>query len=698
MRASRPANLFPNMRTTMNNPLKNSTCANTLRLLVAALIVLAFFGRAAAQTPGGTVISNQASASYSDGTNTYETVSNTVTVTVSNVSGITITPDAGANPAVVAGQTAVLNDFTVSNTGNFTDQVRFLASGASVRVVGPGTITRAVIDLDNSGTINGGDTDIFTNGADVLSANIAQNGSIHVLVEVSVNAGATAGQTVQVLLGDAGGSSPYDNQASDASANEVRTVSATSVNGLREARGDISRTVENDAQLVLTLTAPAGPVNLGSDISYDWQVCNTGTRTATGVTLIGAAPPAQVYIIAPVPARTVLKSGQTFPAGTLYTTDPLTTAPLSATWSSSAPVPLSNTTRLAFPVGASLAGGNTCSASINMVVTVNTGIDASVPIDEIGDAFGRNTVNTTITDQSGDATPNNGDGNANFNEGYVAGAGHGVIQQTTLTQIGSVLIGPSGAAGAVGPTDNNDDYTNKSVNTGIAGVAPGGNTTALGQLVYVNTVQNTGNTADTFTIDAPTVPAGFTVEVSTDGGTNYTTVSGGGSVSLAVAYGASANIHVRITEPAGNTVLTGFDTVLRATSTVTPASSNRTIDRLYTGFVRLVKSYTVTNSTGVGGATDAVPGAVITYSIAYENISTSNGGAGNVRLTAQNLVITEDGLAAPNNWGTYTTHTGTASDTGSGVVVVVNATTYTDTIASLGPGASAVFSFQRSIN
>lgn len=680
----------------MTNPLKNSTGANTLRLLVAALIVLAFFGRAAAQTPGGTVISNQASASYSDGTNTYETVSNTVTVTVSNVSGITITPDAGANPSVVAGQTGILNDFTVSNTGNFTDQVRFLASGASVRVVGPGTITRAVIDVDSSGTINGGDTDIFTNGADVLSANIAQNGSIHVLVEVSVNGGATAGQTVQVLLGDASTGGPsFDNQAANSSANEVRTVSGTSVNGLREGRGDITVTVANDALLQLTLTAPAGPVALGSDITYGWQVCNNGSRDASGVTLNAST---QVYIIAPIPARTVLTSGQTFPAGTLYTTSSLSTAPLSATWSSSAPVPLSTTTRLAFPVGATLAGGGTCSASINMVVTVNTGIDASVPIDEIGDVFGRNTVSATITDQSGDATPNNGDGNANFNEGYVAGAGHGVIQQTTLTQIGSVLIGPSGAPAAVGPSDNNDDYTNKSVNTGIAGVAPGGATTALGQLVYVNTVQNTGNTADTFTIDAPTVPAGFTVEVSTDGGTNYTTVSGGGSVSLAIAFGASANIHVRITEPAGNTVLTGFDTVIRATSAATPAASNRTIDRLYTGFVRLVKSHTVSNSTGVGGATDPVPGAVITYSIAYENISTSNGDANCVKLTAQNLVITEDGLAAPNNWGTFTTHTGTASDTGSGVVVVVNATTYTDTVASLGPGVSAVFSFQRSIN
>jgi len=666
-----------------------------IRAIAISVIACAPLTTGMAQTAGGTTISNQASATYSDGTNSYSTVSNTVTVTVSNVSGLAITPDAGSNPTVVAGQTGVLYNFTVTNTGNFTDQVRFLASGASVRVVGPGTVTRAVIDLDNSSSINAGDTDIHGNGADVVSANISQNGSIHVLVEVSVNAGATAGQSVQVLLGDASTGSPtFDNQAADSSANEVRTVSAASVNGLREARGDISASVVNDAQLELVLTAPAGPVDLGTDISYAWQVSNNGARAVSGVTLNGST---QVYIIAPIPARTVLKSGQTFPAGTLYTTSALTTSPLAATWSATAPAPLSNTTRIAFPVGATLAVGAS-SSSINMVVTVNTGIDASVPVDEIGDVFGQNTLGTGITDQSGDTTPNNGDGNADFNEGYVAGAGHGVIQQTLLKRLGSVLIGPNGAPGAVGPTDNNDDYSNKSVNTGIAGVAPGGVTTASGQLVYVNTVQNTGNTADTFTIDAPTVPAGFTVEVSTNGGTSYTTVSGGGSVSLALAHNASANINVRITEPAGNTVLTGYNTVLRATSTATATASNNTIDRLYTGFVRLDKTVSVSNSTGVGGATDAVPGAVITYVITYTNVSTSNGDANCVKLTASNVVITEDGLSAPNNWGTYTTHTGTPSDSGSGSVVIVSPTKYTDTIATLSAGSSAAFTFKRSIN
>ena len=679
----------------MKNRTTLVSTAAILRLLIALAIACALSTPATAQTPGGTAITNQASASYTDGTNTYNTVSNTVTVTVSNVSGLAITPDAGSNPTVVAGQTAVIYNFTVTNTGNFTDQVRFLASGASVRVTGPGTITRAVIDVDNSGAINAGDTDIKTNGADVLSANIAQNAVIHVLVEASVNSGATAGQIVQILLGDAATGSPsFDNQAADSSANEVRTVSASSVNGLREARGDISATVVNDTLLQLTLTAPAGPVSLGSDITYTWQVANTGLRDAAGETLNGST---QVYIVAPIPARTVLKSGQSFPAGTLYTTSALATAPLSATWSTSAPAPLSNTTRVAFPVGATLAAGASSSA-INMVVTVNTGIDASVLNDEIGDVFGRNSLATTITDQSGDATANNGDSNADFNEGYVAAAGHGVIQRTSLTQVSSVLVGPSGAAGAVGPTDTNDDYSNKSVNTGIAGVAPGGATTASGQVVYVNTIQNTGNTSDIFTIDAPTVPAGFTVEVSTNGGGSYTTVSGGGSVSLAIAFAASANINVRVTAPSGQTVLTGYDTQIRVTSTVTPAAFNRTIDRLYTGFIRLDKASSVANATGVGAATDPVPGAVITYTITYTNVSTSNGDANCVKLTANSLVITEDGLAAPNNWGTYTTNSGSPSDSGSGTVATVSATKYTDTVASVAPGASAVFTFKRSIN
>ena len=677
------------------------------RVLIALAIACALSARTVAQTAGGTVISNQASATYSDGTNSYSTVSNTVTVTVSNVSGLAITPDAGSNPTVVAGQTSVIFNFTVTNTGNFSDQVHFLAGGASASLGGasPATITNVVIDLNNNGTIEG--TDTLLTGAAVDSAAIAQNGSIHVLVQVSINAGATAGQTVQVILGDAATGAPtYDNQpvAAVVPNHEVRTVTAGSVNGLREAKGDISASVVNDTLLQVTMTAPAGPVSLGSDITYPYQVCNVGARDATGVTLNGSS---QVYMIVPIPINTVLKAGQTFPVGTLYadkTTSPLTVAPLSATWSLTAPSPLSNTSRIAIPVGATLPAppsAGACSATTNVIVTVNNGIDASLTIDSIADVFGKNSLAQTITDQTdlpGANIPNTGDSNADFNEGYVAAPGHGVVQRTTLTKVGACLIGPSGAPAAVGPNDNNDDYSNKAVNTGIAGVAPGGITTAAGQIVYTNAIQNTGNTSDTFTIDAPTVPAGFTVEVSTNGGTSYTTVSGGGSTTLAIAFASSANILVRITEPLGKTVLTGYDTIIRAASGATPAANNKTIDRLYTGFVRLDKAFSVANGTGVGAVTDPVPGAVITYTITYTNVSTSNGDANCLKLTASNVVITEDGLAAPNNWGTYTTNSGSPSDSGAGTVVTVSATNYTDTIASLAAGASAVFTFKRSIN
>lgn len=673
------------------------------RLIAILAITCALFTQAQSQTAGGTQINNQASASYSDSDgNNFSTVSNTVTVTVANVSGLTITPDAGINSTVVAGQQNVDFVFRITNTGNFSDQVRFLANGQSIRVVGPGTIQSAVIVGPN--------TNVFTNSGDVDSAAIAQNGFIDVRVRVNINSNAAAASTIQVLLGDApvngSGDTTYDNVATSGSpsANEVRTVASTSVNGLREARGDITATVENDAQLQATLTVPAGPVALGSNISYQMQTCNVGQRAASSMTLGGTNG---VFIVAPIPVGTSLASGQTFPVGTLYTTSPLSTAPTAATWTNTAPGTLSSVTRVAFNMGGSIAV-NACSSSVTMQVTITTS-DATTPIYAIVDTFANNSISSQITDQSdlpGNPVANRGDGNANFNEPLPAGtptANQGIQQQTLLQQLGNVLLGPNGQPGAVGPTNNNDDYTNRSTSVGISGVAPGGMTSAVDNVngvVFTNTVQNTGNANDTFTLSAPTVPAGFTVEISTDAGTNYTTVSGGGSTTVAVAYNSSAQILVRVKTTAVKAVLTGYDVVIQAASGITPANTNQTIDRYYTGFIRLDKTYTITNSTGVGGATDAVPGAVITYTITYTNIA-STGGTNNSTLTANNLVITENGNAAPNNWGTYTDHViNQATDSKGGTITGDSATTstvLTDTISSLPAGQSGTFTFKRLI-
>ncbi|MFN2598063.1 MAG: hypothetical protein ABR563_12860, partial [Pyrinomonadaceae bacterium] len=379
----------------MNTP----TLRPTRALRRAALAVLATLCALvtpvmAQSTSGGTVISNTATATYSDGTNSYSATSNTVTVTVANVSGLTITPDGQTNPSVVPGETGINFSFMVTNTGNFPDQVRFLQNGASVHLnnTSLGTITAAVIDNgDNS--IGAGDIDIWTNGADVLKS-LAQNASANVLVRVSVSASASAGQTLIVYLGDATTGGPsFDNQAADTSANEVRTVSASSVNGSREARGDIAVVILNDVQLRAVLSAPAGPVALGSNISYTAQLCNDGARPGTAMSLGGNSG---VYIVAPIPAGTQLSAANTFPAGTLYTTSPLTTAPQSATWVTTAPAPLSSTTRVAFKVGNTLAA-TTCSSSFSLIVTITT-TNASTPIYEIVDAFATNSTSVVVTD------------------------------------------------------------------------------------------------------------------------------------------------------------------------------------------------------------------------------------------------------------------------------------------------------------
>lgn len=673
----------------------------------------------AQNTAGGTVISNTATATYTDGTNSYNASSNTVTVTVANVSGLTITPDGQNDPAVVPGQTSVDFRFTVNNTGNFADQVRFLASGASVRLNDNTLATIVDAVIDDGGTANAidaTDTRITGNAADVLKA-VTQGGSAGssfvVIVRVNISASAPAGQTLTVTLGDASA----DNVAATTSANEVRTVATTSVNGLREAVGSINASIQNDVQLRAVLSAPPGPVALGSNITYTTSLCNDGARTATAMTLGGNSG---IFIVAPIPAGTQLSAANSFPAGTLYTTSALTTAPESATWTTTAPAPLSSTTRVAFNVGNTLAGGTTCSGNFSLIVTITTN-NANTPIYEIVDAFAKNTVLTVITDQSGDNATNTGDRNANFDEpvfGGTAVSGKGFKIPTLLQQTGNVLIGPAGAPAAIG-TDNNNDFTNLSTKNGINHPPCVGppvaacQTDVLDSVTFTNTVQNTGNANDTFTLTAPTVPASFLVEISTNGGTSWTTVSGGGSTTIAIAFGASANILVRVTAPAGQAVLTAYASTIRAASGITSTNTNDTIDRLYTGFIRLDKSAIVTNATGVGGATDAVPGANVEYVITYTNLmSVPAAGSGSTSLTATNLVITENGTTGGNNWGAALPGGGTvttqvvndASDTNTtGVAGAITghtlstSTVLTDTITTLPAGGNGTFRFKRRI-
>ena len=666
-------------------------------LMVAMLSAFTLQGFAQ-NTAAGTPIKNTASATYGDGSGPpteYSTVSNEVVVTVARVAGLRITPDATTNSTVVAGQTGVEMDFDVTNIGNFDDVVRFLASNGSWQFPAGITPTAAVIDPTATTPVN-----IF-NQASTTNYSLDRGDTVVVRLTFDVATTVASGTPLQVFLGDQTTISPtFDNDAANASPSEVSTVSTSAVNGSREARGDITVVVEPDAQIQVGLTAPAGPIALGGDITYNTTVCNPGSRDLDPFDPDGAGPAGiAIWVVAPIPVGTALK---TFPAGTLFSTTDATTNPLTpADWTAAPPASLATVKRILLRISTTALAFNSPTPSctnttpLPFTVTVTTN-NANTPISLIVDAFGNNSNGVTITDQSGDTTP-----------GTSSTPPPGTPVDVPLTVVSGVLNGPDGAANASGPTNNNDDFTNKSASAGIAGVAPGGVTTAVSGLIgFTNSLQNTGNADDTFTLTyvpgSSSLPTGSTIEIF-DGTAWVNVTDGTASVDVAVPFGtALVDYLVRVNLPSGETVLTGYDAVIRATSQTNTALTNDTIDRVYTGFVRLVKSAVVSGGIAAGGTsnTDAIPGAVITYSVVYTNISTVATG-GSIGLTASSLVITENGNVAPNDWGATTDQVvNSASDATTGAVITgdsAGSSVLTDTIPSLAPQANGTFSFARTI-
>jgi len=262
----------------------------------------------------------------------------------------------------------------------------------------------------------------------------------------------------------------------------------------------------------------------------------------------------------------------------------------------------------------------------------------------------------------------------------------------------AVEVGPSGSPSATGTDGTNlTDYVNKTISAGLAGVSPGGVTTAPGSATFTNTLKNWGSSTDSFKITA-TAPAGFIVQAGTGG--SYTTITGGGFYTVSgVAYNATANFDVVVTAPAGSTVLTPYDVAVTATSVADSTKSNLVIDRLYTGFIRVTTTATVLDSGGNPTA-NLVPGGIIEYAVNYDNVS-GTGGTGCVQLTASNLVITEDGAGGSNNWSGRSAHiAGSSTDSRGGTITgdTAGSSLLTLTITSLPPGASGTWKFRRRLN
>ncbi|MEH2278461.1 MAG: hypothetical protein V7K40_27700 [Nostoc sp.] len=810
-------------------------------------------------TAGGQAISNTATATYEDpnapGT-TINATSNTVTVTVAEVAGITVTASGVTdnNGGSVAVSDLLTYTYTLTNVGN--DPTKFHIPNQAT-TTGPGTVSGVLPNDKNgatpaSGTLqystDGGATWTNVTAGGVDTPSIPVSGTVLVRVPVTVQTGAQSGDVIKVTLGNTPGDA--QNQLRSPDGGDVYTVdnpdnagggevAGTPVNGTREASitqqiqvGNSVKTVAL-ATILKTRTAynPGNASVLNDDVlTYGLSlrvesndVTNRGLTPAalagTSINVDGSAV-TRILVSDALPASTTLNGIPTAPPGWIVVyagEDPTTTTADQAQWKtdktqvtggvvrrvgfinnpSSISTVATGTTVTGFTVQVTTTGiTGTTATNVNNIAQVfgKTAGDPASPLlfDDSGDQNPDNINPTTgafpTTPDSGyyPTTPANTD-TGNNNQGANSTTGNVNVYTISTATANSVLNGPNGAPDATGPSGlTNDDFTNKSSFV-PPNTAPG-STLDPQSVGFTNTIKNNGTATNDITI-VPTAPATAT---DLPNGTNvtvtynnqsavYTYNSTTGAFSLAVgntpvkvsgvAASASVNYGVEVDLPAGTQLSTdigkGFPVPITAfidtdNDGVVDVGeiNNISIDRVYTGFLQLVKVSRVLQGTGpaVGagqgdfestpaytnpftttvidpnsGVADVprnpAPGNIIEYQIRYKNISDAQAGTGNVILNANKVVITEDGTvgAAGNNWALDNDNNtqidtsnivGSAKDSGAstiqffngnpasnsgidqtGTTVNTDITKYVDTATGqVAPGVQRTFTFQRKVN
>ncbi len=648
-------------------------------------------------TAPGTAINNTASASYSDGTNTYSSTSNQVQTFVQNAPSLVITTNNGTAPGsttqnqnVPAGPIVygnVINDiYTLTNTGNSSGYFQ-LGAGTST-VSGPGTFQNVIVTGTDGvphtfATVAAANTYLST-AANTNVYGLPAGAFINVAIQYKVTtAGSgTVGTTV------AGATITYPGTGSNYGASTSNAVSNT--------YGD---TVVADARLDLQKTA--GVVS-GNTLTYTIDVNNGGAAPAqllqsirqSGTTITGSALSATnngILVTDKIPqnggvpltvssasiTKNISIAGDT--ATIVYTTDNTG----KSGWTTTAPsagtayfVGVYITGTGAIPVGSSgSSAGNVSNAQAELEFTLTL---TNLPP---GNAI-KNVAVTAYADNAGfvegpgiapGTVPNNG--TADPSTAYNAASGNPAangLSNTTTSNVPGVLNGPKGAAGAsgcyntatCGSNTTNTDFTQASLgsNGTFGAQLPGGTV-----LNVPGDLQNTSSGNDTYSFTFPSLPAAVTVTgVYTDYNcTNLATKDGSGNYQISVSASATAPYCVKYSSASGANAPTDFNPIyvqVLATSQASGSYSNSTYHVLMPGgFISLQKTATVLSTGCPAGASvpanGVCPAGVIQYKVAYLNtlpVSTVSG-AGNVALAmvAGTLKITEDGGAGTNTWATY---------------------------------------------
>jgi hypothetical protein len=777
-------------------------------------------------TTAGTAISNTANATYENpnapGT-TINTTSNTVNVTVAEVAGITISASGVTN---VSGGSVKVGDqlnytYTVTNVGN--DPTRFRIPNLAA-VTGPATVSGNL-----SISTDGGKTWTPITGTEVITNSVPTGGSILVQVPVTVATGAKANDVISVKLGDTPGDA--QNQLRNPNGGDVYTVdnpdgttgetTGAPVNGVREAsvtqQATVASTLSNSALATLLLTRTnydnAGTPNVITDdtVSYAMSLrvensdpTGNGLTPAplvgTPITLNGAANTPRILISDAIPTGTQLATVPTPPPGwrAVYTTDPVSTNANAASWKTfplQGADTLAGITRVGFvndpTVITSIAPGATL-AGFSVQLGVKSTATSPLTIAIISQVFGQVSGTTTLVfDESGDQNPNNYNGSnpsvnpigsgfiitptnpetgtdASNNNTGTGTEGEANVFTISVAVPSAVQNGPINAPDAIGPTSNNDDFTNAS--SLIPPNQVPGSTLDPAPVAFTNTVKNNGTSPGGVTL-APSIPLTATdlpdnttvtitygsdsVAYSYNKTTGFTitssTVGAGKPITIPLAANQLVNYGVEVNLPTGTPLSTdinrGFPVPIVAAIDTnndgTPDAQNTTIDRVYTGYLKMVKESRVLQGAGsaVQGSDGTfsstpkfpAPGNIIEYRITYSNISNPQAGTGNIILNASKVVITEDGTLSTtvgdgkNNWaldndsnGVIDTSniTGSAIDSGAstitffsgqpantagsdqtGTTVNTDVTKYVDTVTGVvAPGSPRTFTFQRKVN
>lgn len=604
------------------------------------------------------------------------------------------------------------------------------------------------------------------------------------------NTNANEVRTVDNLDGTAGETAGVpangEREASAAQATTIalNTVTSQAFAALLKQRANYtnSNTANNlsDDKLTYNLSlrvAATAPLNSGGKTPAD--------LVGTSIKVDSASPVSRILVSDAIPVGTHLASVTTPPVGwtVVYTTDSTSINANDALWTTVQPTNINQITRVGFIYSGSITTGANVSGFSFQVVTNNVSTAATTAtIDSIAQLFGQSAGDSSanlVYDESGDQSPssynddgspssnlpNNGVANTTLqgkdtnNDNTGTGTG-GEVNSFTLV-LTSILNGPNLHPEAAGSIDNNDDFSNASVLV-PANNAPG-STIDPAPVTFLNTVSIPTSTLLNDISLVPVPPANpsdlpegtkvYLTYLTTTAAYTYTngrfTLNSALAIKLpTLGLGVPIDYQVVVDLPVGTALSAdtekGFPVPIRAFIDSTGGllgiggngvfdsgeTYNDTIDRVYTGFLKLVKECRILKGSGPdvklgdenfspAGKT-AAPGNIIEYRVTYTNISSSQSGSNNnVILNIAGIILTEDGKARDNNWArdndnngvVDTSHVFQAAKDQNGIVTYLDAsvsitdalgvsvTTYIDTIASpLQPGQAGTFTFQRKIN